>query len=165
MAPDHGEDRVALLIEMSPHSHLVRSCGFREFPVVPGLLTGPPQALTGEWIGGLSSGERCFMLLTASLAGGDPADLSDVSGLDYELQDIFLGCDTPRRRPARLLTDPVRSSSDPQRTPSSVSVSSSGSTDRLRSFVVTESWLYGACLEWLLQSFLRSAAIAAPDPI
>lgn len=43
-----------------------------------------------EWIGGLSGGERRFMLLTASLAGGVPADLSDVSGLDYELQDLFL---------------------------------------------------------------------------
>lgn len=43
-----------------------------------------------QWTGGLSGGERRFLLLTASLAGGEPADLSDVSGLDYALQDLLL---------------------------------------------------------------------------
>ena len=43
-----------------------------------------------EWTGGLSGGERRFLLLAASLGGGEPADLSDVSMLDYALQDLLL---------------------------------------------------------------------------
>ena len=55
-----------------------------------GTATGIGWKEIPEWIRGLSGGERRFMLLTASLAGGEPDDLSDVSGLDYELQDLFL---------------------------------------------------------------------------
>lgn len=43
-----------------------------------------------EWTGGLSGGERRFLLLAASLGGGEPAGLSDVSMLDYALQDLLL---------------------------------------------------------------------------
>ena len=46
--------------------------------------------LVPEWTGGLSGGERRVLLFAASLGGGEPVDLSDVAGLDYELQDLLL---------------------------------------------------------------------------
>ena len=56
----------------------------------PGSWWIDPEAMTGEAFGGLSGGERRYLAVAASLLGGPPVDLSDVSGMDFERQDLIV---------------------------------------------------------------------------
>jgi hypothetical protein len=46
--------------------------------------------ITPGTTGALSGGERRLLAVVAALAGGQPADLSDVAGLDRDLLDLVL---------------------------------------------------------------------------